>query len=79
MNNRAEAFKKKALQYERAANMATDADACRMYLGLARQLRVMAEQGRILARVDHRARYRSPAPFFTGLKAARAESLRSCH
>ena len=50
MNNRAEAFKKKALQYERAANVATDADACRMYLGLARQLRVMAEQAEAFER-----------------------------
>jgi len=50
MNNRAEAFKKKALQYERAANMGTDADACRMYLGLARQLRVMAEQAEAFER-----------------------------
>jgi hypothetical protein len=43
MIDRAEAFKKKALQYERAANMATDPDACRAYLELARQLRAMAE------------------------------------
>ena len=44
MNNRADAFKKKALQYERAANVATDPEACRMYLDLACQLRAKAEQ-----------------------------------
>ena len=42
MDNRAEGFKKKALKYERAAEVATDADVCRMYLDLARQLRGMA-------------------------------------
>ena len=50
MNNRAEAFKKRALQYERAASVATDPDACRMYLDLARQLRVMAEQAKAFER-----------------------------
>ena len=39
MNNRAEAFKKKALQYERAANVATDADACRQALNARRLFR----------------------------------------
>ncbi len=50
MNNRAEAFKKKALQYEGAASVATDPDACRTYLDLARQLRVMAEQAEAFER-----------------------------
>jgi len=43
MNQRAEAIKRKALLYERAASMATDPDACRAYLDLARQLRAKAE------------------------------------
>ena len=38
MNQRAEELKRKALLYERAASMATDPDACRAYLDLARQL-----------------------------------------
>jgi hypothetical protein len=50
MDNRAEGFKKKALIYERAAKVATDADACRMYLDLARQLRVMAERAEAFER-----------------------------
>jgi hypothetical protein len=50
MDNRAEGFKKKALKYERAAEVATDADVCRMYLDLARQLRVMAEQAEAFER-----------------------------
>ena len=44
MSERAEAFRRKALQYERAASIATDPDACRAYLDLARQLRARAEQ-----------------------------------
>ena len=50
MNERAEGFRRKALQYERAAGIATDPDACRMYLDLARQLRVMAEQAEAFER-----------------------------
>ena len=46
----ARSFKKRALQYERAASVATDPDACRMYLDLARQLRVMAEQAEAFER-----------------------------
>jgi hypothetical protein len=48
MNNWAEGFKTKALKYERAAEVATDAEAGRMYLDLARQLRVMAERAEAL-------------------------------
>jgi hypothetical protein len=51
MSERAEAFRRKALQYERAASMATDPDACRAYLDLARQLRARAEQAEAFARV----------------------------
>jgi hypothetical protein len=51
MNQRAKAFKRKALLYERAASMATDPDVCRAYLDLARQLRARAEQADAFARV----------------------------
>ena len=51
MNRRAEASKRKALLYERAASMATDPDVCRAYLDLARQLRARAEQADAFARV----------------------------
>ena len=44
MSDRAEAFRKKALRYERAAKMATDPNACHDYLDLARQLRAKAEE-----------------------------------
>jgi hypothetical protein len=44
MNQRAEAFKRKALLYERAASIATDPDARRAYLDLARQLQAKAKQ-----------------------------------
>ena len=44
MSDRAEAFRKKALRYERAAKMATDPKACHDYLDLARQLRAKAEE-----------------------------------
>jgi hypothetical protein len=50
MNNRAEGFKTKALKYERAAEVTTDAEAGRMYVDLARQLRVMAERAEALER-----------------------------
>jgi hypothetical protein len=53
MSERAEAFKRKALQYERAASMATDPDACHAYLDLARQLRARAEQAEAFARVTN--------------------------
>jgi hypothetical protein len=53
MNQRAEAFKRRALLYERAANMATDPDACRAYLDLARQLRARAEQAEAFALVSN--------------------------
>ena len=53
MSERAEAFRRKALQYERAASIATDPDACRMYLDLARQLRAMAEQAETFALVSN--------------------------
>jgi len=66
MDNRAEGFKKKALKYERAAEVATDADVCRMYLDLARQLRVMAEQAEAFERAptlrrEYGGRKRAPA------------------
>ena len=51
MSERAEAFRRKALQYERAASVATDPDVCREYLELAHQLRVMAEQAEAFALV----------------------------
>ena len=51
MNQRAEAFKRKALQYERAAGIATNPDARRAYLDLARQLRARAEQAEAFALV----------------------------
>ena len=44
MSDRAEAFRKKALRYERAAKMATDPKACHDYLDLARHLRAKAEE-----------------------------------
>jgi hypothetical protein len=43
ISDRAEAIKKKALQYERAAEVATDPTACSDYLNLARQLRTKLE------------------------------------
>lgn len=51
MNERTEAFRRKALQYERAASTATNPDACRAYLDLARQLRARAEQAEAFALV----------------------------
>jgi hypothetical protein len=51
MRERAEAFRRKALQYEHAASMATDPGACRAYLDIARQLRASAEQAEAFARV----------------------------
>ena len=48
MSERAEAFRRKALQYERAASVATDPDVRREYLELARQLRARAEQAEAL-------------------------------
>ena len=53
MSERAEAFRRKALQYERAASVATDPDVCREYLELAHQLRVMAEQAEAFALVPN--------------------------
>jgi hypothetical protein len=53
MSERAEAFRRKALQYERAASIATDPDACRAYLDLARQLRARAEQAETFALVSN--------------------------
>jgi hypothetical protein len=50
MKQRAEAFKRKALLYERAACLATDPDACRVYLDLARRLGAMAEQSEAFER-----------------------------
>ena len=44
MSQRAEGFRTKALLYERAASMATNPEISRVYVGLARQLRAMAEQ-----------------------------------
>jgi hypothetical protein len=53
MSERAEAFRRKALQYERAASIATYPDARRAYLDLARQLRVRAEQAEAFALVSN--------------------------
>ena len=53
MNERAEGFRRKALQYERAAGIATDPDACRAYLDLSRQLRARAEEVEAFERVAH--------------------------
>ena len=53
MSERAEAFRSKALQYERAASIATDPDACRSYLDIARQLRARAEQAETFALVSN--------------------------
>jgi hypothetical protein len=53
MTEWAEAFRRKALQYERAAGIATDPDACRAYLDLARQLRARAEQAEAFALVSN--------------------------
>ena len=50
MNLRAEAFKKRALRYESAASVATDPDARRAYLDLARQLHEMAKQAEAFER-----------------------------
>jgi hypothetical protein len=46
-------FRRKALQYERAATIATDPDACHAYLDLARQLRAGAEQAEAFALVSN--------------------------
>jgi hypothetical protein len=51
MSERAEAFRRKALRYERAASIATDPDVCRAYLDLAHQLRATAEQAEAFALV----------------------------
>jgi hypothetical protein len=51
MNQRAEELKRKALLYERTAGMATDPDACRAYLELARQLQVKAKQTEAFERI----------------------------
>jgi hypothetical protein len=53
MNERAEAFRRKALKYERAASIATDLDACRVYLDLSRQLRARAEEVEAFERVKY--------------------------
>ena len=53
MSERAEAFRRKALQYERAASIATDPEACRAYLDIARQLRARAEQAETFALVSN--------------------------
>ena len=53
MNERAEGFRRKALQYERAAGIATDPDTCRAYLDLSRQLRARAEQAEAFERVAY--------------------------
>jgi hypothetical protein len=50
MNERAEGFRRKAFQYERAASIATDPEACRAYLDLTRQLRTRAEQAEAFER-----------------------------
>jgi hypothetical protein len=44
MNPQAEACRRKALEYERAAEFAADAPVRRMYLDLARQWHYWAEQ-----------------------------------
>jgi hypothetical protein len=51
MSERAEALRKKALQYDRATSVATDPDARRAYLDLARQLRARAELAEAFERV----------------------------
>jgi hypothetical protein len=51
MSERAEAFRRKALQYERAASIATDPDVRREYLEIARQLRARAQQAEAFALV----------------------------
>ncbi len=48
--NRAEAFKAKALQYELASRVAVDPGVCRVYLDLARQLRLKAEEAEAFER-----------------------------
>jgi hypothetical protein len=53
MSERAESLRRKALQYEHAAGMATDPDVCRTYLDLARQLLARAEQAEAFARVAY--------------------------
>jgi hypothetical protein len=53
MSERAEALRRKALQYERAASIATDPEACRAYLDLARQLRARGEQAEAFALVSN--------------------------
>ena len=53
MSERAEAFRRKALQYERAATIAIDPDACREYLEIARQLRAGAEKAEAFALVPN--------------------------
>jgi hypothetical protein len=65
MNERAEAFRGRALQYERAASIATDPDACRAYLDLSRQLRARAEVVEAFERVAYlRQGILWPAPVY---------------
>jgi hypothetical protein len=51
MNYRANACRKKAGQFERAAKVATNCDACRVYLDVARQWRDRAEHTEELGRL----------------------------
>jgi hypothetical protein len=53
MNERAEALGRKALQYERAASIATDPGACCAYLDLSHQLRAKAEEVEAFERVAY--------------------------
>ena len=62
---RAEAFKRRARRYERATSIATDPDACRAYLELARQLRAMAQQAESFeqaAKLQHGIWWPEPPP-----------------
>ena len=61
MNYRASACRKKALQCERAAKIATDADARRVYLDVARQWRDRAQHTEELERHTSASRTESNA------------------
>jgi hypothetical protein len=61
MNYRASARRKKALQCERAAKIATDADARRVYLDVARQWRDRAQHTEELERHTSASRTESNA------------------
>ncbi len=66
MNYRASACRKKAIQCVRAAKVATDTDARRVYLDVARQWRDRAEHTEELERIASARRRSANAPTILG-------------